>query len=44
MSDKPVAPDQGDAPSNAKDAPPRTDEDFRLLCRRYSRFRSRTPG
>ena len=44
MSEKPVAPDQGDVPAKTKESLPRTDEDFRLLCRRYSRFRSRTSG
>jgi hypothetical protein len=43
MSDKPAAPDQGGAPANANEAPARSDDEFRLLCRRYSRLRARMP-
>ncbi|HEY1604806.1 MAG TPA: hypothetical protein VGF77_04340 [Allosphingosinicella sp.] len=44
MSDKKFAPDQAGAPASNDDAPARSGEDFRLLCRRYSRYRARASG
>ncbi len=44
MSEKPGAPDQGARPTNDETPPQRKDEEFRLLCRRYSRLRARMPG
>jgi hypothetical protein len=44
MAEKPV--DSGQAPAREApaDPPSRSDEEFRLLCRRYSRMRTRLPG
>ncbi|HEX5182115.1 MAG TPA: hypothetical protein VFW19_03075 [Allosphingosinicella sp.] len=44
MSDKKFAPGQAGVPSNDDGAPARNDEDYRQLCRRYSRYRARTSG
>lgn len=44
MSDKPAAPVRDGAPLESDEAPRRNDDEFRSLCRRYSRFRARMPG
>jgi hypothetical protein len=44
MSDKPAAPARDGAPPKPDDAPQRNNDEFRLLCRRYSRFRARSSG
>ncbi|HEX4739687.1 MAG TPA: hypothetical protein VH331_19230 [Allosphingosinicella sp.] len=43
MSEKPAAPDQEGVRPTPDDAPRRKDEDFRQLCRNYSRIRARLP-
>jgi hypothetical protein len=41
MAEKPVPLDQESPIAARSDKPERSEEDYRLLCRRYSRFRSR---
>jgi len=43
MSEKPVTPDQDATRADADAEAARKDAEFRLLCRRYSRLRARTP-
>jgi hypothetical protein len=44
MADKQTAPDQADPDPQRAETPVRIEEDYRLLCRRYSRLRSRLKG
>ena len=44
MAEKPAAPDQKGAQPPRAETPVRSEEDYRLLCRRYSRLRSRLRG
>jgi hypothetical protein len=43
MPDQPADPGRDQTHSPAAEPRPRSDEDFRLLCRRYSRLRTRLP-
>jgi hypothetical protein len=43
MPEKPAEPGRDDARTLPAEPPVRSDEDYRLLCRRYSRLRSSLP-
>jgi len=43
MPDKPADPGRDDTRTPPAEPPARSDEDYRLLCRRYSRLRANLP-